>query len=202
MGIVYHLSKFIKKIHIPSVINSNIDRTAKVCSGSQVVDTELGRYSYIGNNCTVISAMIGNFCSIADYCIIGGSSHPTDWVSSSPVFIEGRNVLRKNFSKHCFRATKPIAIGSDVWIGSGCLIRSGVNIGDGAVVGMGSVLTKDVGPYEIWAGNPARFIRKRFSDEIITEFMRIKWWEWDDLRIKSSADFFNDPNKFIEERKQ
>ena len=85
MNIWYLLSKFIKKLHIPSIKNSNIDNTARVCSASHLVNVKIGKYSYVGNFCTVINAQIGNFCSIADNCIIGGASHPISWVSTSPV---------------------------------------------------------------------------------------------------------------------
>jgi len=158
VNIKYLISKAIKKIHIPAVRDSIVDKTSKVCSGSHLINVKVGRYTYIGNYCTVIDAQIDNFCSIADNCAIGGASHPLDWVSSSPVFHSGKNILRKNFANHQHVTTQRTNIGSDVWIGSNCLIKSGVKIGTGSVIGMGSILTKDVGEYEIWAGNPAHII--------------------------------------------
>ncbi len=131
------------------------------------------KYSYIGNYCTVINSEIGKFCSIADNCIIGGANHPIGWVSTSPVFHQGKNVLRKNFSALEFVTTTRTFIGNDVWIGSNCLIKSGIKISDGAVIGMGSVVTKNVGPYEIWAGNPAKMIKGRFADSIIDDLLAI-----------------------------
>ena len=78
-------------------------------------------------------------------------------------------ILHKNFSEFEYDVFTETSIGNDVWIGEGCKIRAGVSIADGAVLGMGSVLTKDIGAYEIWAGNPAKFIRKRLENEEIDE---------------------------------
>lgn len=197
MKIKYYFSKLIKKLHIPAIKDSYIDKTSKVCSGSHLVNVKMGKYSYIGNFCTIVNTEIGNFCSIADYCIIGGANHPINWVSTSPVFHEGRNIMRKNFAKHEFRTTKKTVIGNDVWIGSNCLIKSGITIEDGAIIGMGSVVTKNVGKYEIWAGNPAKFIRKRFDDDKIEQIINSKWWDWDEHKLYKNAIYFNDVDKFI-----
>ncbi|MGE7689363.1 CatB-related O-acetyltransferase [Lysinibacillus sp. NPDC097214] len=196
MRLNYLFSKITKKIQIPAVKNSKIDKTARVCSASHIVNTEIGRYSYVGNFCTVVNTKIGNFCSIADNSIIGGASHPIEWVSTSPVFHEGINIMRKNFSSHEYKTDKETIIGNDVWIGNNSLIKSGVFIADGAVIGMGSVLTKDVGAYEIWAGNPAKFIRKRFSNEVIEKLNNTEWWNYSDSQLKEESINFNDVNKF------
>jgi acetyltransferase-like isoleucine patch superfamily enzyme len=199
MNLFYLISKAIKKIQIPAIIKSKIDETARVSSASHIVNSILGKYSYIGNSCTIVSTQIGSFCSIADNCIIGGASHPIEWVSSSPVFHEGKNIMRNNFSTHKYQTVKNTIIGNDVWIGNNCLIKSGITIRDGAVIGMGSVVTKNVGPYEVWAGNPAKLIRKRFSDEQIEKLLSSGWWKWDDIRISNKASSFNDVEKFLRE---
>ena len=90
-----------------------------------------------------------------------------------------------------------IVIGNDVWIGNRVMIKAGVNIADGAVIGMGSIVTKDIGPYEIWAGNPARMIRKRFDDETIAALEEMKWWNWNDEKIELSSGVMTDVAKFI-----
>lgn len=123
-----------------------------MCSASHVVNSSLDEYSYIGNYCTIIGASIGKFCSIADNCIIGGAQHPYEWVSTSPVFIKGKNCMNVNLGNNEFNDERKTFIGNDVWIGNNCLIKGGVMVGDGAVIGMGAVVTKDVGAYEIWAG--------------------------------------------------
>ena len=174
-----------------------VDKTAAICSGVRFYRGKIGKYSYIGNNSFVSDTDIGNFTSISTDCYIGGTSHPTDWVSTSPVFHKWENIMKKNFARHEFEIFKRTTIGNDVWIGNRVMIKAGVKIGDGAVVGMGSIVTKDIRPYEIWAGNPARLIRKRFDDETIDRFEKMKWWEWDDSEIEKYADKCTTPSELI-----
>lgn len=177
--------------------NSYIHKKASVGNGAQFVDSTIGRYSYLWGT-SAVKTDIGAFCSIAAGSSIGGGSHPTDWASSSPVFYKGKNVLKKNFSKNEYVEFRKTVIGNDVWIGSKCLIKGGVTIGDGAIIGMGSVVTKDVPPYEIWAGNPAKCIRKRFDDETIAALLASKWWELPDDELARCGELFDDPQKFLD----
>ena len=182
-----------------------VDETASICSGVRFYRGKIGKYSYIGNNSFVSDTDIGSFTSISTDCYIGGTSHPTNWVSTSPVFHKWENIMKKNFARHEFEIFKRTTIGNDVWIGNRVMIKAGVKIADGAVVGMGSIVTKDIGPYEIWAGNPARMIRKRFDNETIDAFEKMRWWEWDDRKIENYADLFTSPVTFInatEEKKK
>jgi acetyltransferase-like isoleucine patch superfamily enzyme len=96
-------------------------------------------------------------------------------------------MFRKHFSEHYFNPFKKTVIGNDVWIGENALVKAGVTIANGAVVGMGSVVTRDIGPYEIWVGNPARLLRKRFSDENIELLLKIKWWDFSESELKRFA---------------
>lgn len=179
-----------------SVKNSSIHHKAKVGDGAQFVNSKIGRYSYLYGS-SAIKTEIGAFCSIARGCSIGGGSHPLDWVSTSPVFYKGRNVLRANFSQNSYDEYKKTVIGNDVWIGSGCFIKGGVTIGDGAVIGMGSVVTHDVPPYEVWAGNPAKLIKKRFDDETIASLLETKWWDMSDDELRKCGDLFERPQDFL-----
>ncbi len=176
----------------------DIDKTAAVCSGVRFYRGRLGRYSYIGNDSFVTDADIGNFTSISSDCYIGGASHPLQWVSTSPVFHRWKNIMKKNFAKNEFAIFCKTHIGNDVWIGNRVMVKAGVTIGNGAVIGMGSVVTKDIGPYEVWAGDPARLIRKRFEDDIITQLLRSEWWDWPDRDIERHADKFAFPKQFVE----
>lgn len=128
--------------------------------------------------------------------------HPIERVSSSPVFHEGKNILKKNFAKFDTSPDGKIEIHSDVWIGAGAIVLSGVEIGTGAVVGAGSVVTHSIPPYEIWAGNPAKKIRNRFDEKVINNLLKTNWWEWNDEKIVGYSDLFDDPIKFIEKYKE
>ena len=176
---------------------ADVDSTAAICSGVRFYRSKIGRYSYIGNNSFVTDTDIGNFTSISTDCYIGGTSHPTDWVSTSPVFHKWENIMKKNFARHEFEIFHKTTIGNDVWIGNRVMIKAGVTIADGAVVGMGSIVTKDIGPYEIWAGNPARLIRKRFSDDIIQKLIEKDWWNWSDEKIEKFSPTMAEVNKFL-----
>lgn len=194
--LIYIVSRLINRRPV-SIKNSKINKKAVIGNGAQIVDSCIGKYTYIYES-SVIATNIGSFCSIAADCTIGGGSHPDKWVSTSPVFYVGRNCLRKNFSKNKYNEYKKTIIGNDVWIGSKCLIKSGISIGDCSIIGMGSVVTHDVPPYEIWAGNPARFIRKRFDNETIEKLKKIEWWNFSEEKLFTVGDYFNNPQNFID----
>ncbi len=200
VSIQYIWAKIFKKIRGRALINSKVAKTAKVHSGSHVVNSRIERYTYCGYDCEIINTTIGSFCSVASNVKIGGAMHPTDWVSTSPVFYEGRNTgVNKKFYNHILEKNKITIIGHDVWIGFNVLIKQGVNIGTGSIIGMGSVVTKDIPPFSIVGGVPAKIIRKRFNDNLIEEILDSKWWEFSDDQIEKYSPFFNDPQRFIKE---
>jgi len=198
-SIQYYIAKAMKiLLHPPALNNCIMDKKAKVCAKSELNGCKIGRYSYVGYQNFMVNVVIGNYCSIADKCSIGGAMHPINFVSSSPVFHEGNNIFGKNFSTHTISHTPVTIIEHDVWIGQGAFIKAGVKISTGAVIGMGAVVTHNVGPYEIWAGNPAKCIRKRFDKDIIDRLLASKWWEWDEEKIKNYSCFMNNPSTFLE----
>jgi acetyltransferase-like isoleucine patch superfamily enzyme len=200
MELSYVIPKVIRKIFNRAAMkDSTMDSTARADVGSVVVDSSMGRYSYIGEHTYLLAADVGSFTSISNYCAIGGGGHPMEWVSMSPVFNSSKGILKRKFSNNAYHPYARTTIGNDVWIGSHCLVKSGITISDGAVIGMGSVVTKDVGPYEIWAGNPARIIRKRFSEEQITQLCNCKWWTWEESKIYEKAKYMNQVEAFLEE---
>ena len=189
----YYFAKILKKIHIPSFRHCVIDSTAKVASGSELAYVTLGRYSYVGNYTHITDAVIGNFCSIGDNCSIGGGMHPMNYVSTSPVFLQGKNILHKNFAHIPYDSSLTVTIENDVWIGDGAFIKSGVKVGSGAIIGAHSVVTHDVDPYSIVAGVPAKEIRKRFDDDIVEILMNLQWWDWSDSKMNKMSHLFLDP---------
>ena len=197
------LAKGLKRVlNPPALRDCRLDSTSRVCSKSELNMVEMGKYSYIGNDCFMVNVKIGSFCSIADRVCIGGASHPLERVSSSPVFHEGSNVMGKNFQKFSYQHTPKTIIENDVWIGIGSIIKAGVTIHNGAVVGAGSVVTHDVPAYEIWAGNPARLIRRRFDQNVAREMENLSWWNWSEEQISKYSEFFEDPKLLIEKCKQ
>ena len=154
----YYLSKAIKKLHLRAIRGCQIHKTSKVCAGSHLVNVSMDKYSDIGYDCTIINSKIGAFCSLGANINVGGASHTTDWVSTSPVFNENPDHIKKKFSSHKFNLSIQTVIGNDVWIGDRSLVKAGVKVGDGAIIGMGSVVTKDIPSNSLAVGNPAKVI--------------------------------------------
>lgn len=129
--------------------------------------------------------IIGDFCSIgsgAAFIMAGNQGHRNDWASSFPFFYMPE-VPHFAGAIDAFQPAGDTVIGNDVWIGSEAIIMPGVKIGDGAVIGTRALVTRDVEPYAIVGGNPARVIRKRFDDDSIAMLLEMKWWDWDDARL-------------------
>lgn len=203
MTIKYLYSKFFKKIiRGKSILNSKINSTAKIYSGTSFYNSNIGRYSYVGYDCEVYNCDIGSFCSIANGFIAGGAKHPIDWVSTSPVFYNVNGGTGYHLGNNEIKLVKRTIIGHDVWIGSRVIVMQGVKIGNGAIIGAGSVVTKDVPPYAIVAGCPAKVIRYRFDDNIINKLEALKWWNLSDNQLTKLSKWIGNPIVFIERCKE
>lgn len=133
---------------------------------------------------------IGKYCSLAAFDVFLGGNHHHDRISQYP--------LRSKLgwlpgAEHDSWGAGDVTIGNDVWIGDGALILSGLTIGDGAVVATHAVVTKDVRPYAIVAGNPAREIKRRFDDETVERVQAMRWWDWPEDRIRAEIDLLSSP---------
>lgn len=177
-----------------------------VCKGKHVIvepvvhldHVNIGNYTYISNNGKISFTTMGKFCSIGPNLLCGWGIHPTDGISTSPMFYSTRKqngYSLTNEDKIVER--KRITIGNDVFIGANVTILDGVTIGDGAVIGAGAVVSKDIPPYAVAVGVPIRIIRYRFSKEQIAALLRIRWWDRDEKCLQDVSDSFFDIDAFI-----
>lgn len=158
----------------PCVISRACNLKSHISVGAFTVLTDSRYEGYIGN------VDIGRYCSIAYGVNIGMFEHPVDWLSTSTrQYLPGHVQGAKPVNIRHFEANPRTIIGNDVWIGTGATLIDGVTIGDGAIVAAGAVVTKDVPPYAIVGGVPARIIKYRFSEDVIRELLELKWWQYD-----------------------
>lgn len=181
------------------ITGSRFGRHCRIAAPVYFGDSFLDDYSYLEPYCRVSSTSIGKFCSIAPYCVIGPLSHPLEHASTHPAFYLRAERYSYTFvdqSNDPYQETRT-TIGNDVWIGSGAFIRRGVRVGDGSVIGAGAVVTKDVPPYSIVGGVPAKVIRMRFSDNTIQALMDLKWWDKDEKWLQEHGPLFGDVDRLI-----
>lgn len=200
--------KFRMKNHSRVQINSKVNSKTflggkNILGKGSYLNTQIGFGSFVGggklNNCC-----IGKFCSVGFGFSALSATHPIENVSTYPGFFDTSNKgiflahshIHFDEYKKCSDGHTCI-IGNDVWIGDNVSVIGGVTIGDGAVVGANALVTKDVKPYEIVGGVPAKVIRYRFNQEIIDGLMKIKWWNWDLAKIKDESEYFDNPEEFV-----
>jgi hypothetical protein len=190
----------VKKLGLEPLIHSSatvrdcrLGRYTEIGARTSIVETTLDDYSYVVNDCDIIYTTIGKFCSIAAMVRINPGNHPM-WRASQSHFTYRASAYFEDTEDEAaffdWRRAHPVSIGHDVWIGHGAIILPGRSIGDGAVVAAGAVVTKDVPPYSIVAGTPARIVRPRFEGAIAARLQALKWWNWSHDRLRGALEDF------------
>ena len=203
----YRFKKENEKRQVKFAKTSVVSRNT-VFEGNNYVEGELhscymGYGTYVHRNSILKNVRLGRFCAVGENVDIRLFNHPMDMVSISPCFYRKSHILKTFVNENYYEDLSSnsegysVVIGNDVWIGNGVSIKSGVSIGDGAVIGTGAVVTKDVEPYAVMGGIPARVIRYRFSEEQIEALLKIKWWDKEYEWWEENADCFTDVNRFI-----
>jgi acetyltransferase-like isoleucine patch superfamily enzyme len=180
------------------LINCKFGNNIKIGRNSYLQNVEYGDYSYNSWRVTLIDCKIGKFCSIAQGVSAGLGKHPVnDFISSHPSFYSLSKQCGFTFaSEQHFREMGNIIIGNDVWIGANAIILDDIKIGNGAIIAANSFVNKDIPPYSIVGGTPAKIIKYRFSDDLITFLEKFKWWDKDEKWIKENYSKFLDPTLF------
>jgi phosphonate metabolism protein (transferase hexapeptide repeat family) len=165
----------------------------EVGARTQLLDVEMGDYSYVVNDSQITYTTIGKFCSIAAMTRINPGNHPmhratqAHFTYRASAYFPGE---RDDAAFFAWRKQHHVNIGHDVWIGHGAIVLPGRNVGTGAVVAAGAVVTKDVPAYTIVAGNPARPIKRRFEEDIAERLVRLAWWDWDHEALRAALPDF------------
>ena len=177
------------------VTASKLGRYTEVGARTTIAESELGDYSYVVNDSDIVYARIGKFCSIAAHTRINPGNHPMHRASQAHFTYRASTYFPGEADEEVFfewRRAAGVVIGHDVWIGHGAIVLPGRKIGHGAVIAAGAVVTKDVEPYAIVGGNPARPLKRRFAPDIARRLETLAWWDWDHERLRAALpDFRN-----------
>lgn len=184
------------------VYNAELGEYTEIGIYNVLENIKLDDFSYTGRFCTLQNTDVGKFSNIADMVRIGPVNHPIERPSLHHfTYRRAKYGFAESDDELFFqwRMEQKVKIGHDTWIGHGAIIMPGVTIGNGAVVGSGAVVTKDVAPYTIVVGVPAKPIKQRFTDDTVRKLEEIKWWDWSYETIKERlADFSLPINEFTD----
>ena len=176
-----------------SLTDTTFGRFVEIGAGSRIAHSEFGDYSYCDRYADIANATVGKFSNIASFTRIGATDHPLHTAAchhflyrSADYWDDAQN--DEAFFEH--RKSRRAYVGHDTWIGNGAMIKPEVTLADGAVVASGSVVTRDVGPYEIVAGTPARHLRYRQPTQIAERMIALAWWDWSHDKLRETLPDF------------
>lgn len=166
-------------------------------------NSSLGSHTYVQKGTVITAAQIGKFCSIAAGVTIGPGIHNLNGVSTHPAFYLKNTPLAITFSStDKFVSSGSVTIGHDVWIGQNAVVLDGVTIGTGAIVAAGAIVVKDVAPYSIVGGVPAKVIRQRFDNHTCEQLLNSAWWDLPEEYLQQHHHLFEDPAVFLSQYNQ
>ena len=191
---------FLRNTNVES--NVTFGKYVKIQSRYLLANVQVGNYTYSAPNCSIRNTRIGKFCSIGENFISGAAIHPTNCLSTSPVFYSTLNQCGYSFCKNTkIEEYREVVIGNDVFIGANVTVLSGVVIGNGAIIAAGAVVTKNVPDYAIVGGVPAKIIKYRFSQDLIYDLQKIAWWDWPEEQLHLVEECFDNVELFISKYK-
>lgn len=181
-------------IHEGSVVKDCVfGRYTEIGIRNRISETTMGDYSYTGVDCEIWCTDIGKFSNIASHVRINATKHPM-WRATLHHFTYRAGDYWPDAANESeffeWRREHKVHIGNDTWLGHGCIILPGVTVGDGAVIGAGAVVSKDVAPYQIVGGVPAKLIRERFDAETAQRLDKLAWWDWEHDQLRNALDDF------------
>lgn len=183
------------------ITHSELGPWTAIGPNCSITESTFGDYSYCAGDVAIIYSEVGKFCSIASHVRLNPGNHPMHRVTQHHMTYRRAQYGFCDTDDAAFfdwRRADKVTVGHDVWLGHGVLVMPGVSIGTGAVVGAGAVVTKDIPPYTIAVGVPAKPLRPRFPEAVAAKLLAIAWWDWPRDLLEERFEELNDLEAFLE----